>query len=287
MEGIRKNPLSGERLMIPCRDCEIEVYWHKAKKENCPVLFEFHGGGLVLCDAAKDDNLREIIKNELDIHVVGVNYRKAPEYPHPAAVNDAFDVVQYFCNHAAEFDIDKSNMAVMGFSAGATLATVIAMQAVNTKAFPLKGQILHYPYVDGVSDPAGKKQHKADLPIEVMEAFCELYAGDCDSKDSYISPLYAKKQELENTAPAVLILAEEDALYAEGIAYGKKLLDANVLVSVFTSKEMHHGYMEDYFNQACYEMLPEDTKALHSKNMPIRAKESMDITIEALRKFFA
>lgn len=286
MDIIRQNPIYGERRMIPTRDGEIEVYVHRAEGECVPVLFEFHGGGLVLGDAAKDDNLCERIKNETGITVIGVNYRKAPEHPYPAANHDAYDVVKYVHDHAEEFGIDPDKMAVMGFSGGATLATVTAMKAAQTKEFTLALQILHYPYVDGASSPESKISHPADLPVDVMAAFTELYAGDEDLKKSDISPLYALNEELAGVAPAAFYMAGEDALCPEGCSYAVRLKQAQVeVVAEEIVPDMHHGYMEDYFNQPCYQSQPEDTLKLHSPRMAEMAEKVLKSTEELLRKY--
>lgn len=286
MEIIRKNPVRGEQMMIPLADREIEIYLHRGTEEPGVVLFEFHGGGLVLGDAAKDDYLCERICRETGITVIGVNYRKAPEYPYPAAVQDAYDTVNYVQKHSNKFGIDPDRMAVMGFSAGATLATVTAMQAAEKKEFRLVCQILHYPYLDGVTAPASKKSYPANLPVEVMEAFTELYGNGEDPRNPYISPLYATREMLKGSAPTALFMAERDALCEEGAAYAALLRAAGV--PVITEKivtEMHHGYMEDYFNLPCYQEQPEDILALHSPKLSQRAEMILKRTEKILKEY--
>lgn len=289
MEIIRSNPIYGERRILPLGDRELEIYLHRGAEQPGPVLFEFHGGGLVLGDASKDDNLCERICRETGITVIGVNYRKAPEHPYPAAVQDAYDAVKYVHGHSHEFGIDPDRMAVMGFSAGATLATVTAMKAAAKREFSLACQILHYPYLDGVTPPGQKKEYPANLPVEVMEAFTELYGNGEDPRNPYISPLYAPVEMLKGSAPAALFMAERDALCDEGLAYASHLREAGVPVIVEKIvTEMHHGYMEDYFNQPCYQAQPEDTLALHSPKLGQRAemilKRTEKILTEYLRK---
>jgi len=284
MEVIRQNPILGEKRMISCRDCEIEVYVHRAEGDRVPVIFEFHGGGLVLGDAAKDDHLCERIKNETGVTVIGVNYRKAPEHPYPAAHQDAYDVVKYVHDHSEEFGINPEKMAVLGFSGGATLATITAMKAAQTKEFSLALQILHYPYVDGASAPGSKIQHPADLPVEVMEAFTELYGNGEDPRKPDISPLYATNELLAGSAPAALYMAGEDALCPEGVSYAARLRQAQVTVlAEEIVPQMHHGYMEDYFNQPCYQSQPEDTLALHSPRMGEMAEQVLGKMEDVIR----
>lgn len=287
MELINTIPLKGKLMMIPCRAGEIEVFIHKSSRENAPLLFEFHGGGFVLGDARKDDHLRETIKKALDINVVGVNYRKAPEYPYPAAVEDSYDVLKYFYKNAEVLQIDKTKFFTLGFSAGANLATVMAILSKEKKEFTLAGQILHYPYLDALSEPQSKERHPADLPEEVMKAFIELYSGKENLKDVTISPFYATKEQLCNTARAALFMAGEDALCAEGIIYADKLVKAGVKVASKVIPNAHHGYMEDLFNRPCYDALPEDTKAVHHENIAQIAEKSMKDTIATLKLMIA
>jgi len=283
LETIAKNPLKGQKMLIPTREGTVEVFLHSSTKEYAPVVFEFHGGGFVLGDARKDDNLREVIKDALDINVVGVNYRKAPEYPYPAAVEDAYDVIKYFYENASNLHVDKEHFITLGFSAGATLATIMAILSSKKKEFQLAGQVLHYPYLDAVTDPKTKEHHPQDLPEEVMEAFIELYSGNVDLKEVTVSPIYATKEQLSKIAKAALFMASEDALCLEGILYAKQLEKAGVEVFEKVIPHTYHGYMEDLFNRPCYDELPEDTKKLHASNIDIIANESMHETIEVLR----
>lgn len=283
MEIIRANPVYGEPVNVPCRECDIQIYIHRASYDNAPVLFEFHGGGFAVGDAAGNDNFRERVRRETDITVIGVNYRKAPEHPYPCALNDSFDVISYVHGHPEEFGIDPERMAVTGFSAGANIATVMAMKAKATGAFDLKCQILHYPYVDGASSPASKKRHQADIPLEVMEAFDSAYAEGVDRKRADISPLYATVDDLKGTAPAALFMAGEDALMDEGFAYAARLKQAGVeILAAEAVEEMHHGYMEDHFNRPVYEMQMENKTVSHSPRMGEQAEKVLKRTEEIL-----
>lgn len=282
LELIENNPLSGQRLMVPVRDGEVSVFVNRAARKGAPCIFEFHGGGFVLGDARKDDHLREVIKDALDATVIGVNYRLAPEYPYPTAIHDAYDVILYFYEHAQEFDLDVDKFITLGFSAGSNLAAVVAILAGEKEEFKLAGQVLHYPYLDAVTPPEVKKQHPADLPMEVMVAFNELYTKE-DPRDATISPLYATREQLEKMPETALFMAKEDALCDEGIQFGKKLNEAGVKVKSHAVPGAYHGYMEDLFNQSCYDALPDDTRALHHPDIEKIAYDSMEQTIAWIR----
>jgi acetyl esterase len=286
LETIENNPILGEKLEISTEQAVVEVYLHRAETTNAPVLFELHGGGFVLGHAAKDDALCEMIKDRMDIHVVGINYRKAPEYPYPAALLDVVGVIEYFAQNAADFGMDKKRFAVMGFSAGANLATVASMILKDREDLQIVCQVLHYPFLDAVADPYGKEKHPADLPCEVMEAFNELYSTEEQRSTAMVSPALASEEQLRGVAPAIIVTAKEDALCREGQYYGELLKKAGVPVEVKAMKYAHHGYIEDYYNKPCYETIPEDTKASYHGSFGEAAKEAMQYTMEKLTEYF-
>ena len=193
-------------------------------------------------------------------------------------------MIKYFHDHAAEYGFDTSKFIVLGFSAGANIATIMAILAREKLEFNISGQILHYPFLDAKSSPKSKKSHVADLPVEVMEAFTKIYASGEDLSEYTLSPLYAKAKQLKNTAQAALFLAEEDALCEEGCVYGAKLTAAGVVTKLRIFEHAHHGYLEDLFNLPCYNDLPKDIKERHHKEIASIAEQSFLETIEYIKK---
>ena len=172
-------------ISLPGRD--ITVCIHRAQAEGPrPVVFEFHGGGFVLGNAERDDTICHELAVRLDCHVIGVNYRLAPEHPYPAAVFDAYDTIRYFVERAGEYAIDTGHMAVLGYSGGATLAAAAAMRCAKEKDFSLCGQVLHYPYLDSVHLPQEKEHFDCDMDAEVMRAFTLLYSKEEERALPYV-----------------------------------------------------------------------------------------------------
>jgi acetyl esterase len=285
MEAIECNPLQGERLEIPGESHIIEVYFHRANSKNAPVLFELHGGGFVLGHAAKNDALRELIKNQLDIHVVGINYRKAPEHPYPAATIDVLTVMRFFSDHAKQYSVDPERYAVTGYSAGANLATVACMKSKDELQFRIRCQILHYPFLDTVADTESRDKYPADLPCEVIDAFVDLYTSEEERGLPWVSPVYASKEILMGMPPAVIVIAKEDGLSKEGLLYAKLLEEAGVPTESIEIEYAHHGYIEDYYNKAYFESIPEDTKASYRENFGEAAENAIQLTIKRLEKY--
>lgn len=284
MECIIKNTIISEALQIQLEGRIITVYLHRASGVNRPVVFELHGGGFALGDAAKNDQIRELVKAEANVHVIGINYRKAPEHPYPAAIEDTEAVMEYFARHASEYGMSR-DFILMGFSAGANLATVAAMRNKGNSNYRILGQILHYPFLDAYTEAGHKTAHTTDLPKELMSAFNEMYAPPAMRSHPFISPVFADRGTLAGMAETLIITARLDGLMEEGIRYKDMLLDAGVRAEAVTIPHAHHGYVEDYYNKACFDMIPEDTKAAYHEGFGAGAIQAMDLTIQAIERF--
>ncbi|KAL1997576.1 hypothetical protein VTN02DRAFT_1435 [Thermoascus thermophilus] len=86
-----------------------------------PVVVNFHGGGFTLGRATDDARWARMVLDEVGAVVVSVDYRRAPEHPFPAAVDDGVDALRYLAAHADELALDVSRVVLTGFSAGGNL----------------------------------------------------------------------------------------------------------------------------------------------------------------------
>ncbi|KKK16921.1 hypothetical protein P175DRAFT_0500005 [Aspergillus ochraceoroseus IBT 24754] len=93
-----------------------------------PVVVNFHGGGFTLGGPSDDSRWAQCIVTDVGAVVVSVGYRRAPEHPFPAAVDDGVVALQYLAAHAAELGLDVSRIAISGFSAGANLAVTVPLR---------------------------------------------------------------------------------------------------------------------------------------------------------------
>lgn len=87
-----------------------------------PALLNFHGGGFVLGDASDDRYWARVAMERTNAIFISVNYRRAPEHPFPIPVDDCAEAILYVADHATGLNIDPTNIALSGFSAGANLA---------------------------------------------------------------------------------------------------------------------------------------------------------------------
>lgn len=92
------------------------------------VVINFHGGGFTLGTATDDARWCGTVVEEINAVVVSVDYRLAPEFPFPTAVEDGVDAVLWIHKHAAELGIDPNKIAISGFSSGGNMAFSVPLR---------------------------------------------------------------------------------------------------------------------------------------------------------------
>src|SRR5712691_11694749 len=112
-----------------------------------PAAMFFHGGGWVLGGLDSHDTLCRELARQAGVVLIAVDYRLAPEHPYPAGLDDCMAATRWAAAHAAELGADDSRLAVVGDSAGASLAAAVAQQA-RAADFAVALQVLAYPALD-------------------------------------------------------------------------------------------------------------------------------------------
>ncbi|MEU1164847.1 alpha/beta hydrolase fold domain-containing protein [Streptomyces sp. NPDC005921] len=133
------------------------VYLPAAEVTAPPVHVNFHGGGYVMSLTELDDPLCRFLAAEAGVAVVNVDYVVAPQHPFPAPPRQAYEVVRWVAEHAAEQGWDDSRLTVGGQSAGGGLAAAVARQAWEEGGPSIALQVLHYPPLDLVTSAADKR----------------------------------------------------------------------------------------------------------------------------------
>jgi acetyl esterase len=204
------------------------------------VLVWYHGGGFVIGDLDTADSNARDLAAQAGCIVVSVDYRLAPEHPFPAAADDAWTVLRWIADRAAEWGGDPDRLAVGGDSAGGNLAAVTAIRA-RDEGLALRHQLLVYPVIDLAATFASRTENGEGyfLTKESMEWFEGCYLGDHEPHDPMASPLYA---DVAGVAPAHVLTAGFDPLRDEGEAYAGALAGAGVAVVDDRYPTMIHGF---------------------------------------------
>ena len=235
-----------ENFTIPGPAGEIPVRLYAAERGGLrPGLIYFHGGGFVVGSLDTHDALCRSIAKESGAAVLAVDYRLAPECKFPAAVDDASAATFWIASHAPQLGINPACLSLGGDSAGATLATVVALRCRDAGAPVLHSQILLYPVIDiGSFETPSYCELSEDygLTRSAMQWFAAQYvASPADALHPEASPIRAPN--LRGLPPALVITAEFDPLRDEGELYAERLRQAGVSVTVTRYPGMIHGFI--------------------------------------------
>ncbi|EFV12728.1 alpha/beta hydrolase [Segniliparus rugosus] len=233
---------------VPGRDgaVDVRVYWPADEGTGrLPLVVFYHGGGFARGDLETHDPLARTICASVGAVVVSVDYRLAPEHPHPAAVRDAFDALLWAHQRAVDLGADPERIAVAGDSAGGNLAAVVAQLARDAGEPRLKFQLLWYPATTfDLSLPSVAEN--ADGPLLTrasMKLYATYYLGSADGSPESIPATAAPANgDLEGVAPAYIATAQYDPIRDDGTVYAKLLADAGVPVELHNAETLAHGY---------------------------------------------
>ena len=235
-----------EHYIIPTSDSRISLRAYTPDNpphHPLPSVMFFHGGGFVMGDVEMYDALCRTLANRTQAIVAAVEYRLAPEYPFPTAPEDCYAATAWVAAHTTELGTDGTHVAVMGDSAGATLATVVAMMARDRHGPALIQQVLIYPMLDSTLSSASMREF-AELGPLVFEDFVWFYQHYLPSQpegiDPYASPLHAPS--LSDLPATLIVTGECDPLRDEGEAYAQCLQTASASVSLKRYRGMIHGF---------------------------------------------
>jgi len=223
---------------------EFAVRVLRPTKTPHSVLVYLHGGGWVMSDIDSFDALGRTLAEMSGATVVMVDYRKAPEYPFPAAVEDSWTAVKWASKTIRELSGDNAPLYVAGDSAGGNLATVVAMRALERGGPDIARQILVYPVTDANFERSSylAPENQTLLPREFITWFWDQYCPNTkDRMNPEAAPLQAKN--LRGVTPALIITAEHDVLVDEGEAYSNRLKEAGVDVEYHKWPGQMHGFL--------------------------------------------
>jgi acetyl esterase/lipase len=156
-----------------------------------PAHLDYHGGGFVIGNLKSDEPWCRQACQAIGCIILNVDYRLAPEYPHPVPLTDSWAALKWVFTHAKELRIDTSRVSIGGLSAGGQIAAVLALFARDEPGMPkLALQMLIVPAVDtrfipleGPCDPSVpyesyiKNEFAPCLPLNRLRWFYKLWLG--------------------------------------------------------------------------------------------------------------
>ena len=218
-------------ILTEAGNVDIRVVKPQHTEEKLPVILYLHGGGWILGGKESFDMLIKKLAIFTNSTVIFPDYSRSPEVQYPTALNEIYAVLEYIFQNPEEFNIDPERIAIAGDSAGANMATVTALRAINKNGPKILFECLFYPVTNSDMDTKSYDLFKDGpwLSKKAMEWFWEAYVPDKKLRDDiYISPLKAEEEDLSKLPRTLIITAENDVLRDEGEAYARKLDSAGV-----------------------------------------------------------
>ena len=225
----------------PRGDIKLRLYDAREAREPGPVMVFYHGGGFVIGDIDTHEPFCTEAARILDIPVVSVDYRMAPEDPWPASPDDCEAAARWIATSPSELGRKVTALTMGGDSAGGNLTIVTAMRLRNAPArVPVIAQLPIYPATDmGTEHPSFIEF--ADgylLTRDSMIWFADHYAADLTHADA--SPALFDQSGMP---PAVVITASLDPIRDQGRLYAKALADAGVDHEFMEMQGTIHGFI--------------------------------------------
>ena len=225
-------------------DAMVRVYTPSGAAKPAPGLYWIHGGAMVLGSVAIDDLRCKAVALEVDCVVASVEYRLAPEHPHPAPIEDCYAGLKWFAANSGRLGVDRDRIAVGGSSAGGGLAAALALLARDRGEVEICFQQLIYPMLDDRN--ITPSSHYIDHPkmwtrqanITAWGALLGKPAGS-EGVSHYASP--ARAADLSGLPPAFIIVGEFDMFLDEDIEYAQRLTRAGVPTEIHVFPGAFHG----------------------------------------------
>lgn len=208
-----------------------------------PAVLHVHGGGMVVGSPQFEAFESGRLARELDAVVVSPDYRLAPEYPFPAALDDCMATLKWMCDHADELHIDPDRIAVMGSSAGGGLSAAVAQRSTD-EGIGLRAQVLVYPMLDdrtALQDDHDGRGQFMWTPGSSRWAWSAYLGRAPQMSDApeYAAP--ARRTDLSGLPPAWVGFGDLDILYDENVAYAERLREHGVPCELVVVPGMYHG----------------------------------------------
>lgn len=210
-----------------------------------PVIYHIHGGAMVAGDHYYGAQSFADLVGELKVVVVSVEYRLAPENPHPAPVEDCYAGLEWVARNTEALKIDPRRIVIMGGSAGSALAASTALLSRDRNGPSVSHQILGCPMLDDrMTGPStyATDLHSRNMRKTLQDGWAALLGDAAAGPDvsPYASP--ARAEDLSGLPPTYIDIGSSEVLLSEAVDYATRLSYAGVQVELHVWPGAFHGF---------------------------------------------
>ena len=238
-------PIAVDRTFaVPLGDgaeIDLRLFDCAPSRDPGPVMLYFHGGGWALGDVDIYAPVCSEIVRALDIPVLSVEYRRAPEFKSPVGQMDCEAAARWVADNPVALSITPSSLILAGDSCGGAYAISTAMALRDAPAaVPVAAQLVFYPSADIATRYPSFREFATGYLLDkhLMRWFAEHFAPD--DGNFRASPMAGS---LEGLPPGLVVTTELDPLRDQGRAYVAALKKAGVPVITHEAEGMTHGFL--------------------------------------------
>ncbi|MFX0000944.1 MAG: alpha/beta hydrolase [Candidatus Hodarchaeota archaeon] len=234
-------PVPKEATIKSIKANDVSCEWHffpGAKKDR--VIMYIHGGGHIMGSTNTHKLFTLNFAKITNTKVLSINYRLAPEIPHPAALDDCVSVYKWLLSSGFE----SNNIIISGDSAGGyyTLLTLLKLRDEGNK-LPL-GAICLSPSTDmAQTGESVKKNCYKDIVLGDLGYiwWIEAHLAGMNPLDPSVSPLYA---DLEGLPPILIQVSTSEMLFDDSRRFFERAKEAGVDITMETWDNTLHVFQQ-------------------------------------------
>ena len=221
-------------------DLKVRIYRPVESAGQLPGIYFIHGGGMILGDIEGEDAAATKLCDEVGAVVVSVEYRLAPEHPHPAPVEDCYAGLTWTAKNAAELGIDADRLAIFGASAGGGLTLATALVARDRGGPQVRFLMPIYPMIDDRNETPSSHEI-TDIGIWDRAGNLEAWAWYLGGKeaDEYAAP--SRAEDVSGLPPTFIDVGTVDLFRDEDIAFAQRLMQAGVPTELHVYPGSYHA----------------------------------------------
>lgn len=214
-------------------------------KSNGKTLIYIHGGGYVIGGGLSGLTEAAYMAALSGYKIIAIDYRLAPEYKYPYAVDDVFNVYKELLKTTKASDI-----GVYGTSTGGALTLILAQKAKDNNVPMMKAIAALTPWsdIDKIGDSYLTNEN-IDNSIVSYEGWirsaADAYASGFDLKDPYLSPVYGDTQGF---CPTLLVSGTRDLFLSNTVRMQQNLIEHNVENELIVYEGQSHAQYYFTFN---------------------------------------